>query len=226
RALPARCHPAARPRGSRLRAQRHLTGRVHPRKPRGHPPPPGRPVEGRTHRPAEGRGRRIRGADGAPRGSRVAEARQGIHLPHLQRLRRRATLDEGSRGEAEVDRPRDVRALAVLRGLRQNLRPRTQRGRPAAPPVGGLQGPRPDRPADGQDRGTGRGRGILRRPPAHRRFQPARRVGKAPQPRLRPAGGPPARRAQGRRLHPQPPRLHPRPAQRRLHPGESLRRRK
>ena len=80
----------------------------------------------------------------------------GLHLRHLQPLPRQAPVG-GRRGhQAEVDRPRDVRGVHELRGLREALQPAAQRGGAPALPLAALQDARPDRPRAGRrPRGCG-----------------------------------------------------------------------
>ena len=80
-------------------------------------------------------------------------SRSRLHLRHLQQLPGQASVG-GRRGHpAEVDRPRDVRGLHELRGLREALRPAAQRGRAPALPLAALQDARPERPRAVEDRG-------------------------------------------------------------------------
>ncbi len=118
-ALPPRDHPAARSRGARLRASTSLTlVEAILENPEIDPPPPARPDQGPADGGDEGRGNGVRPAHGGAREARVPEAAAGVHLRHLQRVRRPAPL--GGRGQhpPEVDRPRDVRAVPVVRRIR------------------------------------------------------------------------------------------------------------
>ena len=121
--------------------------------------------------------RRVRAADGGAREARVPEAAAGLRLHDVQRVRRPAPV--GGRGEhpAEVDRPGDVRAVPIVRGVRARLRPAASGGAAAAAPEQRLQGPEPDGARRREER-PGAGDGGL--PPNHAArggLEPGRGVG-------------------------------------------------
>ena len=86
---------------------------------------PGRPAEqgeGRGGRPDEGRGHRVRRADGAARGRRLSAAARGAAVARVRRLPAHQPLGAGRAALAEVRGPGDVGACVHLPRVRQHLR--------------------------------------------------------------------------------------------------------
>ena len=114
-------------------------------------------------------------------------------------------LDGFYQGEPEPATPAAATQAASQRqqALLEQQRRRAQhrgvptRGRAVAAHRGSLQGALTNRAARGKDGRTDRSGALLRRRPARRGFQPARRVGKTPQPGLCAGGRKTRGRAQG-----------------------------
>ena len=107
------------------------------------------------------------------------EAARGLPVRRVQRVPRRAPVDGGLGREPEVDRARDVRDVRRLFGLREGLRPRTERRRPPAVPLAALQDARPDGPRGREDRRALGRAGLLPLARRRDRREPSRRVGEA-----------------------------------------------
>ena len=82
-----------------------------------------RPPQGSRHRADECRRHGVRAAHGGAREARVSRAAARLRPRHVPRVR--GSPPVGRRGEhpAEVDRPRDVRNLQVVRGVRAGILP-------------------------------------------------------------------------------------------------------
>src|SRR5450830_334125 len=189
-------------RGARSRVADVCRGRPHgrgvdPGRPGRDPSKAGGPGEGQAHRQAQGGRRPLRRAHGAPRRGDAPQAARGLPVRRFQRVPRRAPMDGGLGRQPEVDRARDVRDVRRLFGLREELRPRTERGRPPPVSLTALQDARPDRPGGREDRrALGRARLL---PLARRRDgrEPPRGVGEVAPSRAAPRGKDAGRAARG-----------------------------
>ena len=139
----------------------------------------------------EGRGHRVRRADGAARRRHLSQAARGAARPRLRGVPAEQPVGRRRAAVAEVRRARDVGAGVHLPGVRQRLRADPLRGRGAALPLRRVQGAAVRSARRRADRGGHRHRRVARRACAPGRFESARRVGAAHQP------GPAARCAGG-----------------------------
>ena len=201
RARPAaglRAQPAARElRAGRVRPARHRVGDVHARRPerrRSHPrrpvPRPAGAVEDgprRGHPGDEGRGHRVRGADGAAGGGHLPQAARGGADARARAVPRDAPVGVRRRPLPQVGHARHVRERPDVLRVHRPLRRHPLRGRRAALPERHLPRAAPDRPGPPQDRGARRHRRVARRADPPDRLEPARRVGGADRPGVRPA---------------------------------------
>ena len=117
-----------------------LGDRGDPRRPAADPRRPAEQGQGRGRRPDEGRGHRVRRADGAARGGHLPEAARGAARPRLRGLPADQPVGRRRAAVAEVRRPRDVGAGVHVPGVREHLRADPLRGRGAALPVRRVQG--------------------------------------------------------------------------------------
>ena len=183
----------ARPRVGHLRARRRERHRGDPRRP---PPDPRRPAEqgqGRGRRADEGRGHRVRRADGAARGGHLPEAAGGAARARVRGVPADQPVGRRRAAVAEVRRPGDVGAGVHLPGVREHLRAHPVRGRGAALPLRRVQGAALRGAGGGAHRGGHRPRRVARRAGAPGRLLAAGRVGAAHL--ARPAARRPGRRA-------------------------------
>ena len=139
----------------------------------------------------EGRGHRVRRADGAARRGHLSQAARRAARTHLRGVPAEQPVGRRRAAVAEVRGARDVGAGVHLPGVRQRLRADPLRGRRAALPLRRLQGAAVRSARRRADRGGHRHRRVARRACAPSGFESARRVGAAHQP------GPAAGRARG-----------------------------
>ncbi|MCO5571872.1 hypothetical protein L7F22_025620 [Adiantum nelumboides] len=206
-----------------LRPRRAVGDRGDPGRPA---PGAGRPAEQgprRGDRLDEGRGHRVRGADGAPGGrhlpqaARRAAARRAGDLPPWR------AVGGGRPPVAQVGRPRHVREGDDVHRVRLALPARPLRGPGAALPGRRLPGAAPDRARARPHRGAHRPRGVAGRAGPPDRLLAARRVGEARRRggcrRGGAAAGGRGRRRHADRGHRQRPRVPGHGAQRAVPPG-------
>ena len=127
----------------------------------------------------EGRGHRVRRADGAARRGHPPAAAGRAARGGVRDLPQRPSVGRRPRAAPEVGRPRHVRAGDDVRRVRRLLRAGPVRGAGAALPRRRLPGVASDRPGVGAQRRARRLHRVARRADPAGRLVPARRVGEA-----------------------------------------------